>query len=288
MENTGSFVFSEKDLFRIFASVDAKEKKVAHEKDYYEGVNSKLPESCWLPYNHMPELNASIKKYKRKKKKKMSTSMIVQEATSDKILKVELPFLDPPSGPSTLEDESPPLPKKSRGPEEFSTSFSKSYKDFHDLSDKQKRNITAPLVDMLNSFIETNKFSLDTNQLLGYLLVRDNIQSKKAIAEIGQKIYSGLLKDKKSFSIVEAVLLMHSLVLSKEQTRKVRQFLSIKDIEFPTTNSMLPVRKSLRPDTSSVFEGKGHGVDYTDIVSDAITSILKYHIKLATNIKITP
>ena len=163
MENAESFVFCKKDLFWIFASVDAKEKKVAHEKDYYEGVNSKLPESCWLPYNHMPELNASIKKYKRKKKKKMSTSMIVQEATSDKILKVELPFLDPPSGPSTLEDESPPLPKKSRGLEEFSTSFSKSYKDFHDLSDKQKRNITAPLVDMLNSFIETNNFSLYTN-----------------------------------------------------------------------------------------------------------------------------
>ena len=236
-----SFVFCEKDLFRIFANVDARDKKAAHEKEYYDGVNSRLPESCWLPYNHVPELNVSIKKYKRKKKEKISTSMIVQEATSDKILKVELPFLDPPSSSSTLEDESPPLPKKLRGPEEIRISFSKSYKDFNDLSDKQKRNITAPLVDMLNSFIETNQFSLDTNQLLGYLLVRDNIQSKKAIAEIGQNIYSGLLKDKKEFSVVEAVSLMHSLVLSKEQTRKVRRFLSIKDIEFPTTNSMLPI-----------------------------------------------
>ena len=49
----------------------------------------------------------------------------------------------------------------------------------------------------------------------------------------------------------------------------------IKDIEFPTTNSILPIQKLLRPDTSSVFEGKGRGVDYTDIVSDTITSILK-------------
>ena len=63
-----SFVFCEKDLFRIFANVDARDKKAAHEKEYYDGVNSRLPESCWLPYNHMPELNASIKKYKRKKK----------------------------------------------------------------------------------------------------------------------------------------------------------------------------------------------------------------------------
>ena len=68
---------------------------------------------------------------------------------------------------------------------------------------------------------------------------------------------------------------MHALVMSKEQTRKVKDFLAIKNIEFPTTNDLLPVRKSLRPNTFSVLDGKGRSLDYKNLVSDTISLVLR-------------
>lgn len=64
---------------------------------------------------------------------------------------------------------------------QFSTSFSNSYKSFN-MSDKQKRNVTAPLISFIEKFIESNEFDMTTNQLLGYLLLREN---KKSCAELG-------------------------------------------------------------------------------------------------------
>lgn len=71
-------------------------------------------------------------------------------------------------------DEKPPI--------KFSTSFSNSYKSFNDMSDKQKRNVTASLISFIEKFIESNEFDMTTNQLLGYLLLREN---KKSCAELG-------------------------------------------------------------------------------------------------------
>lgn len=69
---------------------------------------------------------------------------------------------------------------------------------------------------------------------------------------------------------------MHSLVLSKEQMRKVRHFLSQKDINFPTTNEILPIRKSMRPPTYPVVvENEGRGVCYTELVQNTVSSVLK-------------
>ena len=68
---------------------------------------------------------------------------------------------------------------------------------------------------------------------------------------------------------------MHALVMSKEQTRKVKDFLAIKNVEFPTTNDLLPVRKSLRPNTFSVLDGKGRSLDYKNLVSDTISLVLR-------------
>lgn len=65
---------------------------------------------------------------------------------------------------------------------QFSTSFSNSYKSFNDMSDKQKRNVTASLISFIEKFIESNEFDMTTNQLLGYLLLREN---KKSCAELG-------------------------------------------------------------------------------------------------------
>ena len=57
--------------------------------------------------------------------------------------------------------------------------------------------------------------------------------------------------------------------------RWVCYFLGHKDIEFPTTNALLPVRKSLRPRTYSVLDGKGRGVDYKELVTKTVSSVLK-------------
>ena len=65
---------------------------------------------------------------------------------------------------------------------------------------------------------------------------------------------------------------MHSLVLSKEQTRKVRQFFLNKNIIFPTTNTLLPLRKSLRPGTSSILDGKGCAADFTETETVVMTA----------------
>ena len=68
---------------------------------------------------------------------------------------------------------------------------------------------------------------------------------------------------------------MHCLVLSKEQMRQMRYFLRQKDIEFPTTNNILPVRQSLRPPTYSVLGGKGRGLDITELVATTLKSIIQ-------------
>ena len=135
---------------------------------------------------------------------------------------------------------------------------------------------------MLENFLSHNKFSISLDQILGYLLMRENT-SKSSLHCIGEEIYSETLDNEVNFSPIEAVSLVHTLVLSKEQTRKLKQFLSMKNIKFPTTNELLPVRKSLRPDTMSVMEGKGRAVDYTELVSCTAASTIQ--VVLAENPK---
>ena len=96
--------------------------------------------------------------------------------------------------------------------------------------------------------------------------MRENTK-KSSARRVGEHIYSETLDDEVSFSPLEALSLVHTLVLSKEQTRKLKQFLSIKDIKFPSTNELLPVRKSLRPEITPVMEDKGKAVDYAVLVS---------------------
>ena len=76
-------------------------------------------------------------------------------------------------------DERPPALKKSRGSTEFTTSFSKSYKHFDDLAERQKKNITKPLIEMLNKFIEINQFSMSVTDLLDYLKYREKERNEE-------------------------------------------------------------------------------------------------------------
>ena len=160
-----------------------------------------------------------------------------------------------------VHDDRPPVQKKSRGSTEFKTTFSKSYKDFHDLGNKQKKNITKPLIEMLKTFIETNEFTLSLIELLDYLSYRVK-EKKENVPQI-------------SFSPLEAVSFMHRMVLSKEQMPQTRYFLKQKGIDFPTTNQLLPVRQSLRPLTCSILDDKGRGVDIKQLAEHTLVSIVR-------------
>lgn len=117
------------------------------------------------------ELNTAIWKYKRKKQQRVSSDTIVKLSSEDILLSVNIPReVLPPSVappvfieamPSVLNNPPPivaslanlvvqvdddtvphneraPAAKKSWGCKEFTASFSKSYKDFDNLADKEK------------------------------------------------------------------------------------------------------------------------------------------------------
>ena len=274
MDTSDQRKFTEKDLFQIFVDVDRVQKKTPQEREYYNHLNTSLPPSCRILKSDI-NVDSAIRKYKRKKQQKLSTAQIIQLASTDIVLCVDVPSVNELQQPLQVNDEKPPAAKKLRGPVDFNTSFSTSYKDFDDMLDRQRRNITEPLIQMLNTFLEVNQFSISLNRLLAYLLLRENIQSEPSIAQIGKDIYSEQIIKTTSFSPLEAVSLMHNMVLSKEQMRRFRYFLAQKNIEFPTTNSLLPVRKSLRPQTFPVLDGKGRGVEYKELVTSTISSVIK-------------
>ena len=74
--------------------------------------------------------------------------------------------------PPVLEEK--PAKKVARGSAQFTVLFTDSYKDFVNLSERQRNNVTAPLMDILKKIITSNNYNLSTNQLLGYLLQREN------------------------------------------------------------------------------------------------------------------
>ena len=175
-------------------------------------------------------------------------------------------------GPLMLDEK--PANKVARGSGKLTVSFTNSYKDFVTMSERQRHNVSAPLIDVLEKFIASNNYSISTNQLLGYLLTRENPAGSQ-LNKLGKSIYEEEEVKSPTFTALEGVSFMHSLVLSKEQTRRARHFLSTKGTYFPTTDAMLPVRKSLRAETFSVLDGKGRGACYRTLVSKTVSSIIK-------------
>ena len=265
---------SEKDLFAIFAKTDnafSKSTTVSN-KDYVVEFENQVPKS--FKSNSTKSLDdllmPHIRRYKRKKQSKISTKSIISAASCDIVLSFERNHV-------TLCGDGPSDPKRKRGPENVTTNFCHSYKDFPDLSGNRQRVVTEPLINMLEQFIEVSQYSITINQLLGYLLMRENTNSKEDFAySCGNTLYQSDTTDRSTirFSAMEAVSLMHTLSMSKEDMRCIRQFLMSKDIEFPTTNELLEARKKLRPESESVLDGKGRSVNYTDLVLTTAKSIL--------------
>ena len=261
--------FSEKRLFTLFAEVDASKKRKSTEKEYLDMVNQYIP-SC-SQIIESAELTAAIRQFKKLRKNKYSSKRIIDEASNDIKLSVCIDEADKENA-----EPGEPVLKKSRGPKVINVSFSSSYKDFNELEQRQKRNVTAPLIDTIDKFIQQNHYNLTITQLLGYLITRENPSPNDPINKYGNQVFKqSCVNFEESFSLEEGVSLYHSLALSKEKARKVRQYLAVKDVEFPTTTNMLPVRKSFRPETKAVLNGKGRAADFGELIICTAASLIR-------------
>ena len=143
--------FSEKQLFKLFAEVDMSKKKIGSFEDYHKKVRDSVGQEKYPEYSK-EDLNSVIKRYKYRKSKKLTTSHIIENSSSDIVLTVDFlednVFEDAAADVDHGGDNAPPPPvKKTRGSEEFNVEFSRSYnKEFSDLSEKWKRKITEPLI----------------------------------------------------------------------------------------------------------------------------------------------
>ena len=63
------------------------------------------------------------------------------------------------TGTNVPHDEKPPIRKRRRSTE-FTTTFTRSYKDFSNLDKRQKKNVTQPSIDMMEQFINSSEYSI--------------------------------------------------------------------------------------------------------------------------------
>ena len=87
-----------------------------------------------------------------------SQSSLLEKAGNQVLLCLDVPV--------QVVDEQPPAPKKRRRSEEITTSFTQSYKDFNNLEPRQKKNVTQPLMDVLQAFLDTSNYSISMEELL--------------------------------------------------------------------------------------------------------------------------
>ena len=297
-EDSCTIDITQRQLFHGFSLLEEKGKKPT-ESDYYSTINRLLPSTCKILTWQSTQLNNQIRTYKRKKQlKRYSLQDVIDSSSNEVVLSIDISEPDDqcvPKEKSLVEnivspeddehsdlDERPNIVEPGYDPENYVTladleeqppqkkskissftitkTFPKSRKDFKDLKDRQQRNIANPLIDMLETFISENEFTLTVPELLDYL--KSRVTEKKASPSV-------------SFSNMEAVSYVHCMALSKEETRQTRYFLSQKGIQFPTTNDLLPVRQSLRPSTFPVLNSKGRGLDIRELISQTVSSIIK-------------
>ena len=57
---------------------------------------------------------------------------------------------------------------------------------------------------------------VSVTELMGYIIYRVNVQSNKSLSMVGKKIFENEFDDKDDFTVEDAVVMMHTLVLTKE------------------------------------------------------------------------
>ena len=127
---------------------------------------------------------------------------------------------------------------------------------------------TKVLVDALESFVEKDG-NLSIAQLLGYLLYRTQYMKNRKLSDLGYELFNEEYTHK-DFDLNEAITMIHSLVLSKEQQRLMKSILKSKNINFPNTDELLDARKKLRPDIIPTPDKKGVMVDYKSLVKQTV------------------
>ena len=98
--------FTEKRLFELFSSIEARGKKTS-DAEYHAVVNNQLPSKCRIPLNSSDSLRGAIRTYRRRKIKKESLSTIVNSASNNITLSIDIPDDIPPVIPPEVQDASP-------------------------------------------------------------------------------------------------------------------------------------------------------------------------------------
>lgn len=111
-------------------------------------------------------------------------------------------------------------------------------------------------------------------------------QHNRDIANIGNGIFNNVYMSKFSYNEDEAVVIMHQLILSKEQIRTIKHIMESKDIYFPNINELNEVCKKLTQAISSVLDGTCVYVDYYDLFTDTTTSLLGIPIDINSKMKL--
>ena len=100
-------------------------------------------------------------------------------------------------------------------------------------------------------------------------MFRKNHMKNKKMANLGSDLFHGRYEDN-SFEHHDAIAIMHSLTLSKNQMRLMKKIMISKGVYFPSTTELLESRKKLRPVITTVCDGKGVSVEYNELVKSTV------------------
>ena len=117
-----------------------------------------------------------------------------------------------------LQSSSYNTPKKrarSDDVEDVENSSTKYRKTFRELCPKMQKERTEEACAYLQNYINKKCPDLTMNNLLGYLLKRENQQPRKDIAKVGDQLFNDTFNLIDDFTDEDAIVFMHSLVLSK-------------------------------------------------------------------------
>ena len=104
-----------------------------------------------------------------------------------------------------------------------------------ELGDRRQKERTIKIVSMFEGYRAKEFPELTFNQLLGYLLYRENRQGNKIVADVGKQLFKQKLnKLSDVFTDDEAVAFKHNLTLPREQIWKTRYVLQNKKVYFQT------------------------------------------------------
>ena len=263
---------SEKKLFEILVDFDKAALHPSQPKLQLSAiclkVKSELKTDVLLD-EQVAVIDNLIRKYrtlKQKFKKKYGYGYIIENA-SDEIILTNSTYKEEEKGPSST--------KKLKSAHEEKPAHRPRAR-LEDLGDRRQKERTEEIVCMIIEYIKREFPELTFNQVLGYLIFRENRQGDKAVADVGMKLFKQCFdKPNGAFTIDEAIAFKHNLTLSREQIRKTRYVLQNKNVYFPTSNELNDARKKLRPVVETTLSDKGVKVDYTALVEMTTESILK-------------